>query len=199
MSTATARNPASDERSQLVVPGPPEFRKSVQEQHEWAGPGLDDVKAVAVGAHEPVRPGSVDQDEAVVDPGARVRSWHKRRASRPLRTVGQFVSGTTLSDWRHSPIRLGRRRPPAPAAGRFIVCPVARPDRGTYAGTATGRPVNSDAPLWPWVQRPLLLFRLAGLQALRDQVHDGRVLQRRYVAQLPILRHVAQQAPHDLA
>ena len=51
---------------QLVPPGPPELRETVQQQHERPGPGLGDVQADAVGADHPMGPRAVDEDRGGV-------------------------------------------------------------------------------------------------------------------------------------
>ena len=58
---------------QLLVPGPPELREAVQQQHERTGAGLGDVQRDAVGLDGAVRPRAVDQDDRAVR-GARERT-----------------------------------------------------------------------------------------------------------------------------
>ena len=54
------------EVDELAVPGPPELREPVQQQHERPGADLGDVQRDAVGAHDAVRPRTVDQDDRAV-------------------------------------------------------------------------------------------------------------------------------------
>src|SRR5215218_10289239 len=60
------------------------------------------------------------------------------------------------------------------------------------------RPRSSGRSRYVNACNPLLL-RLLRRRPRLDLVHDGRVRERRRVAELPVLRNVAQEPPHDLA
>src|SRR5439155_18831547 len=81
-----------------------------------------------------------------------------------------------------------------------VVDALAAPVPGRYPSPApdTWSTWNSPPCSTASCSASSVLVGLRGLHAGLDQVHDRRVLQRRDVTQGTVLRHVAQQPPHDL-